>query len=256
MPLNAIVETIDELPEVLREHYVERDGKYHLSVNGMKTDADIARVQKALNSERETAKSLKAKLDQYTPLGDLEEIQTRLDRIAELEALAGNGKLDDSKINDLVEARLKAKLTPVEREKLKLQTQLSELTNEITSLRTEKQARLIEESVRKAATKLKLRPEAVEDAIMYGKVNLKIESDGSITTSEGLLAEVWLEDFSKSRPHWFPESVGGGSRGSSGPGGVGVNPWAKDTFNLTEQGRITREEPKRAEQLKRLAGVK
>jgi len=34
------------------------------------------------------------------------------------------------------------------------------------------------------------------------------------------------------------------------------NPWLKDTFNLTEQGRILKEDPERAERLKKKAGVK
>lgn len=45
---------------------------------------------------------------------------------------------------------------------------------------------------------------------------------------------------------------GAGSKGGSGQ----VNPWKKETFNLTEQGRITRDNPELAKQLKAAAGVK
>lgn len=38
-------------------------------------------------------------------------------------------------------------------------------------------------------------------------------------------------------------------------GGVGFNPWAKDTFNLTEQGKLVRENPEYAKKLAAQAGV-
>tara|TARA_R110000796_G_scaffold117736_1_gene230774 strand:- start:16279 stop:17148 length:870 start_codon:yes stop_codon:yes gene_type:complete len=38
-------------------------------------------------------------------------------------------------------------------------------------------------------------------------------------------------------------------------GGGGKNPWSKDSFNLTEQGRLMRENPARAKQLKAAAGT-
>lgn len=46
----------------------------------------------------------------------------------------------------------------------------------------------------------------------------------------------------------------GGGNGSKVTGQV--NPWKKETFNLTEQGRILRENPELAKQLKVAAGIK
>jgi hypothetical protein len=50
-------------------------------------------------------------------------------------------------------------------------------------------------------------------------------------------------------------SSGGGAPGSSSTRTKNVNPWAKDTFNLTEQGRIFKENPALAAQFKAEAGV-
>jgi len=49
---------------------------------------------------------------------------------------------------------------------------------------------------------------------------------------------------------------GGGVPGSGGTKPAVANPWAKDTFNLTRQMEITREDPARANSLKEAAGVK
>lgn len=51
-----------------------------------------------------------------------------------------------------------------------------------------------------------------------------------------------------------PNSSGGGASGGSS-GGSGANPFSKDSFNLTEQAKLARENPERASQLKQEAGV-
>lgn len=49
----------------------------------------------------------------------------------------------------------------------------------------------------------------------------------------------------------------GSTPGVGGTGGSGaVNPWKKETFNLTQQGRITRDSPQLAAAMKQAAGVK
>jgi hypothetical protein len=41
---------------------------------------------------------------------------------------------------------------------------------------------------------------------------------------------------------------------AAGEGGVLSNPWAKDSFNLTEQGKLVRSDPNKAKALIRAAG--
>jgi hypothetical protein len=48
---------------------------------------------------------------------------------------------------------------------------------------------------------------------------------------------------------------GGGGAGGSGGGGGKVNPWAKDTFNMTEQGKLYNENPTLAKSLAAEHGV-
>lgn len=51
-----------------------------------------------------------------------------------------------------------------------------------------------------------------------------------------------------------PANAGGGASGGAGGGGQ-KNPWAKATFNLTEQGRIVTENPQLASSLQASAGA-
>jgi len=55
----------------------------------------------------------------------------------------------------------------------------------------------------------------------------------------------------------FPDlnSGSGNPADTGGKGGTGVNPWKADTKNVTEQGRINKENPTLAIQMKKAAGV-
>lgn len=62
----------------------------------------------------------------------------------------------------------------------------------------------------------------------------------------------------KDYPEWAASASGGGVGNPANPAGGGnsgqKNPWLKEHWNLTEQGRITRESPEKARQLRAAAG--
>ena len=92
MALKAILDSIDDLPDPLKGEYVEKNGKFELQVEGMKTDADLARVQAALTKERGDHKTVREQLTSFkTVLGDrkVEDVLTQLDRIARERSVAG-----------------------------------------------------------------------------------------------------------------------------------------------------------------------
>src|SRR4051812_28393965 len=117
MAIKAVVKKEDfetEVAEKYRDLYTEKNGQMELTgVEGMKTDADVGRIQSALEKERKDHKETKKK---WEVLGDRkpDEVVTALDRIPELEA-AAEGKLDEKKINTIVESRISAKTGPLER---------------------------------------------------------------------------------------------------------------------------------------------
>ena len=64
-----------------------------------------------------------------------------------------------------------------------------------------------------------------------------------------------LKPMKESSPHLF-KSSGGGYVPAGGGNPPASNPFAKDTWNLTEQGKLFRENPAQARQLAAAAGVK
>lgn len=259
--LKAILDTLEGIEPHFHSLYTERNGKFELTgIEGVKTQADIDRLQTALTKERGDHKLLK---DRYVLLGDRkpEDIVAALDRIPELEA-AAKGNIDDAKLNELVEGRIKTRLAPIERQNQTLAQQLAERETSLAELRGKESQRIVADSVRTAAMKLKVVDSALEDVILLGERVFSIdESTGAVVTKDnvgvtpGISADVWLTDMQAKRPHWWGPSQGGGAGGNRGGGGGVTNPWSKDSWNLTEQGRIYKENVGKAEQLAKAAGT-
>ena len=244
--LKAIHDKVEEIPEEYRSLYTERDGKYELTgIQGIKTQADFDRSAAALNSERDAHKATQAKLK---PWGDLDPTVAipLLDKIPELEVAAA-GKIDEEKLTTMAEARAKSMLAPVERENAALKATAVENETELTGFRTEKVTRTIHDSLRTAAGEAKVVDTALDDILMNGERMFQIADDGAVVTRDnvgvtpGVGAAVWLTDMQAKRPHWWPLSSGGGAGGGTGGGNLTNNPWTKNNWNLTAQGKIVQE---------------
>lgn len=80
--------------------------------------------------------------------------------------------------------------------------------------------------------------------------NVKLDGENFLGLNEQ------IEALKKSDPYLFEvkDNAGGGGFNPPGAGGTKKNPWAKETFNLTEQGKIFKENPALAQQLMNSAG--
>jgi ribosomal protein L12E/L44/L45/RPP1/RPP2 len=247
--------------------YVQRGDKYELSVElgdgvGVKSFTDFAKLNTALGKERNDHKTTKALL---AKLGDrnIDEVVAQLDRIPELEAAAG-GKLDDKRVGELVEGKLNAKLAPVQRELQTAKAQLAERDQLIQGYVTKERTRTIHDAVRGAIGKAQgFQPSAVEDALMYAERMFEVDEQGNVVTKDnvgvtpGIAADVWLSEMQAKKNHWWGPTAGGGAGGNTGKGGQlsGNNPWTAANWNMTEQGKLYRADPKKAEQMARSAGT-
>ena len=251
--------TKEEIPAGYEDLYTQQGDKFNLTgVTGVKTQADIDRVQEALRKEREDHKAAKTALAAFTGMNP-EEVRTKLDRLEELE-LANGGKLDEAKINEIADARVRSKTAPLERQIQTLTNQLAEKEKAVGEYTQREKTRAIHDHIRTAAGKAKLRDTAVEDALFLGERVFDVNESGEVVTRDGVgvtpgvNAEVWLSEQQEKRPHWWPESTGVGAKGGSGGSGVS-NPFSHDGWNLTLQGQMVRENRTKAEQMAKAAGT-
>jgi len=269
MPIELRYDNEDALPEAFRDETIfaelftrNEDGSISMTgVTGMKTQKDVDSVSEALRKERNDHKITK---DRLKPWGELnaEETLTQLDRIRELEAAAG-GKLDDDAINKIVDGRLAQKTGPLDRQIKTMGEERDAFAQENASLKNSIITRDRNDSVRAEATKVKSHATAVPDIEGAASVMLEQNEEGKWIAKSGIEGitpglgiDGWLRDMQKLRPHWWPESEGGGARGGNGGTGFnGANPWSAKNWNLTEQGKVFNDSADLAGRLAKAAGT-
>jgi hypothetical protein len=260
MRLKAVYATEDEIPEGYADLYSERNGQWELTgVEGVRTPADVDRVQEALRKERKDHAITKAALQPFEgldPEAIAEQAVALENATAQLEAINKDGRIDEAKLEPIIAARIKQAVAPMEREKTNLERQLdaqrklvNEREGEVVALKTTITTGNVERSIREAAATAKLVPTAVSDAVLQGSRVFEVTDEGRVITKDvpgvvpGLTPTEWLKDMQEKAPHWWPPSVGGGSRGgnANGPLGRANNPWSKEGWSITKQGQYIRE---------------
>lgn len=262
--LQASYESEDDIPEAYRDLFTERNGAWELTrVQGLRGAGDVQRLEQSLRRERDDHKATRAKLREYEQLEqEPAELRALLDRLPELEAAADDHKDVEAKIEARVQARANAQIAKMERERDQAIKDRDEAREQNTQLTAQARERRIADAVRKAAVKKKVQAPAMEDALLLASRVLTEDDDGNIVTRDsvgvtpGLDPETWLEEIAPNRPHWFEGSGGGGGRGGDGRGGGANNPFSKEAWNVTEQGRLMQANPQRADQLAQAAGFK
>lgn len=254
--LELSYDSADDIPAGMESLYTEKDGKQVLTgVKGMKTQADIDRLQTALTKERNDHKTVRTQLSSLSTYGTIEEITANLDRIPELEAKQGKG--DPADVEKIVTARL----APVQRKLDEALSTIAEKDKEIGGYKGKETKATIAETVRKAAKGLKIRDSAIEDAIMFGERVLTIDESGNVVTKENsgvtpfATAEDMLRDILPTRQHWLEDSFGGGSQGGKGNQFSGTDPYSHDGWSITEQMKLMKADPAKAKKLAERNGV-
>ncbi|HOC57881.1 MAG TPA: hypothetical protein PKI20_19840 [Verrucomicrobiota bacterium] len=215
MALRKKYDSLKEIPAEDVRLYVEREGAWHL-------DVDL--------------KEEKAKLDEFRNsnvalLRERDELKRRFER-SESEQVRAIAAERDS---------LNARLTAVQ----------------------------VDQGVVTVATKRGLRPTAIPDITARARTVFRLvdgaprayEADGQTVRvgKDGITPmtlDEWVEQQVADAPHLFESNAGSGAVGN-GSGGVGnrsvKNPFRKETWNLTEQMRLTKSDPGLAARLKAAA---
>ena len=170
------------------------------------------------------------------------------------------------KYNEVAEAKKKLESDIAERDKQledlkkaagsneELKAQIEQLQAENQKAAEEWQAKMSQMQLDFAIEKALAAAKAKNAKAVKALLDLeKVKLDG-----EQLLGlDDQLKTLKETDPYLFGESgkVGGGTN-PPGAGNPEVNPWKPETFNLTMQGKILREDPAKATRMKAEAGVK
>jgi hypothetical protein len=262
-PIEIEYSSMDVVPEAVKGLYTEKDGKAVLTgVNGLKTQADVDTVREALRKEREDHDKVKVALKPWQTLGKYDEISEKISKFDTYKA-AAEGKIDETKIEALLQPRLAQKIQPLEAALREKEELLAAKDKEVNELRGSLTTRDMKEIIRTAANKSKMHPTAIADAELVAERMMEFDENRRLVTKAGLDGitagidvDAFMKTMFKQRPHWWPESEGGGAGGGGRGGGFGgKNPWSADHWSLTEQGKVLSQEGRdRAESMAKAAG--
>jgi hypothetical protein len=242
--LGYFVKEEKDIPVQYRDLYVqEEDVGWFLDADGVKDEVEFNKMAIAIAKERKEHKETKEKLLAVSQKANVDPDE---DLTASLPL--------DPKVEKILEAKLKAKLTPLEREKIALQEKIAAQDVRLTEYKQASLERKIEGEIRKARTNLKFLEAFDEDLALRAARYFEEDAEGNLVhkTEQIYLAD-WIRKTVEGKPHWFAPSQGGGSTGSTGGNNGVVNPWDSKSLNITEQMRITRADPARAAKLKAAA---
>lgn len=218
------LDTLDGLSDALKELYEERDGAFYLKVEGAEDVSGLKNKNSELLGKLQREKEQREQLE-------------RERREAEEARMREKGEYES--------------LYKAEREKFQA------LNERYENERAERINQTREQFASKLAVDLsgKLGEKAVSAIKRFILDNVKTSEEGPYFELAGF--KVDYETMRQKMANEYPflvagsQASGGQATGSGGEAVAGVkNPWKKDSFNLTEQARLLRDDPQTAERLK------
>jgi hypothetical protein len=222
MALKRELESLEGLPDAIKELYAEQDGKFVLSeVEGMVSQDRLREFRDnniKLMRERE---DLQKKLATYGDV-DPEKYQEALKKLQDLD---DKKMLDEGKIEELLNAR-------TERLRTDYETQLKGFTKKVTELETS-HAKLLEDlsreridgRLREVAPKIGIEDTGISDFIRRGREVWKLVDGEAVAMSgeqpiygkdpsQRISMEEWGAGLAPEAPHLFKRSSGSGAQNS------------------------------------------
>lgn len=255
MSLKYKLNSKTEIPTELAGHYIERDGAWVLDGEGV---ADPAKLDEFRKTNVTLAKELDEQKKRFEGI-DPDEVRKLAEEKLKLEE---QQQIRAGEVEKVIETRVKTAKTEFDK-------QLGALTAERDTLNSRLVTIQIDQGVVVAATKRGLRPTAIPDITARARNIFKLvngvptafESDGQTVRvgKDGvkpMAIDEWVEGQLSEAPHLFESNAGGGAAGNGSSGAANrstKNPFRKETWNVTEQMRLQRTDPQRAQQWKAAA---
>lgn len=264
MALKDAYDSADEIEEIYRPLYEEKDGKHVFKTSlfdpaSITDSKGIKKLKDEAGGYRIKLKDATTKLEGYAKLGDAAELQEKLDKIAELEALAAaGGSKSKEAAAELAKSMTAQEKVKWERELAPKLAEAERSTKLVQHYEQQEQRRAVQDAAMRAINEFKqgkLDPGAIEDALLYAERHLTVETERdeetgllkvvSVRTKDGVGVTpdvdpgVWLSEMVGRKSHWLQGSEGSGATGDRrGRIDLSGNPWTYEGWSSTKQGEI------------------
>jgi hypothetical protein len=231
MAVKQIYPAQTEIPEFLREHYVEQDGHWLLQTDPPMED--VSGLKNALDAERRLRRDAekqfndtKIKFEGIDP-EDVRKLQDRIKGLDEADIYDKQG------LDALVLKRTESMKTDYERLMRQKDTEIIQLREGVADLDRRWRSDRIKTALLDAASKAGVAKYAMDDAVERGmKVFTDLDERGAVVARNGddlrygkdginpLTPDEWIVALKPDAPHLWPASAGGGApshHGGTGP---------------------------------------
>jgi hypothetical protein len=257
MALKYKFKTKEEVPAEHLALYAERDGAWVLDVDGAAEKSKLDEFRATNVSLLKERDELKKRFDGIDP----DQVRALADEKRKLEEAA---QIKAGEAEKVIESRVKGLKGDFDK-------QISAVTAERDALNARLTAIQIDQGVITSATKRGLRATAIPDITSRARGVFKLvngvptafEADGQ-TVRHGkdgpMTLEEWVDSRVSEAPHLFESNAGSGAASNASGGGASArvngstrNPFRRDSWNLTEQMKVQKSDPKLAERLRAAA---
>lgn len=227
--MKTVYSTLAEIPEAFRTEYEQRDGQFHLKVEG--DYAPLVEANRKLAEFRDNNRALNAQISEVnTKLKSFEGIDPTevVTMRTELDGFKKKGAAKPDDLTAMLSAELKKATEP-------LIAQLTEIKAREESTRRSLEVKGLEDALREAGTKAGVRDTAMKDFIRRGTEVYKVV-DGKYVAMNGetplfskkspadpLPFAEWAETLKPEAGHLFEPSKGAGTPPGT-PGGPAAGP--------------------------------
>jgi len=255
MPLKFKYKSKEEIPAEHLTFYVERDGAFVLDAEGA---VEKYRVDEFRNNNVTLKKQLDELLKKFEGI-DPDDARKLFEQRQKLEE---GQLLKEGDVEKIVLARVKAAIEPIEKRAQAAEQSAVKVSERLADIEINRAAIV-------AGSKLGLRASAIPDLTLRARTVFRMvdgkaaafDADGKtpLYGADGLTPltlDEWAAKLVVEAPHLFEPNAGGGATGSGsgGAGYSGKNPFKRGPdWNLTEQMKLTKRDPKLAERLKAAA---
>ena len=267
MALRAVIDKAEDIPAAFASEYVEKDGKFYLDLDNTLTSHtalhSLTTALATLKREKKTLQDRVTNLEAKTAgLPDDFDPARYADITAELETLKNDPNRDKDTEQKLQKERerYEQRLRDAEAKRV---ADLRAKEEEIKERDDLIHATLVDGGLTEALVKNGIAKEfmGATRALLRSSVKVRKGDDGKrhavVDTDLGEVdIDKFVENWSKSddgKPFVTP-AKGSGSHGSGNGRGSEINPWSKEAFNMTEQGRIIKSDKDKARRFMKAAG--
>lgn len=269
--LRHVVDEIDDIVEPLRPFYAEgEDGRWRLQTEGLVEKARLDEFRQTNIEVSKVKTQLEEQMAAWRALGDEPaKIAEELTELRKIRQKVTDQELVDKKgFEGALEKRTAEMKSTFDGQIRALSARAEEAERGFEEWRAKYRKTVVDRAIQDAALTNGVIPSAIADVLERARRDgwTLNEKDKVVRIQDGeimfggdgaspLTAKEWVLGALKDQAPYFFERAGGTGAVSLGGGNVMNNPWHKDSWNLTNQGRLVKEKPALAKALAAQAGV-